>query len=1069
MMTSIAASHDPPSGSDLPEWVQQRFLTFGEMAKELGKCTTERDLFLTAGRRLNELDQRVFILMLAPDGKSLRPVYHWAEDFAPESIAKIAKLLNLQPPGLELSTSRPCAMVEVLSAEGPRLVEDAWNDVKVLIPKLSSFRAVVLPLVPSWRGICTPIRIDSKPVGILTVFSNDLGDDDCPTIGFLADLLGAMLQSVRRLESPNRRREQLALANRVAQEVNAAGPSLENLTGAVVDVLAAHPGYQRVQLGLLRGDKVLFMADDTGETSLHRLVPGSFLERVARRGEVVRISDLRECEQKNDPIVTRTTVSLLAVPLMGESDEGQISGLLWVESDQPDAFDDGAAAALQTVARTVATGLENVERFEQIDTQMARQARRLHMQAELGRAVTGTLDYDAVLYRLLDWTAQALGTERNSLILIDNESGKLHIPYSIGSERESVQGFEAPLAGTLTEWVQTNCKVLCIPDARADGWHTPYLKLYPATDMPRNLLFVPLVRGDDVIGVLAMMNKAHGTFDGADVELVRAISPWATIATENAQMYRESLEQTAQFERAVAQMSQALATSMELDETLDTIMEVAENMVEADASAVTFLVDGGTYRDFYTSRGLPPNLFSEKRLPIDGLFEQAIVSGRPVTSDDLLDDERVSHRASAVASGMRTAALIPLVDRDEVLGALTLYRRTRRPFHAGHLALLHTFAGQAALAIERARMVEKNREQAAYLDALLDTTSEAVVVLNGAGHIEYSNRSAQRLYELIELSSAELAGESRAAVDTTGRHADPDAPLRPCSFGFEVLRRVKSNDCAPFEVSLTDVHGRPRHQVIRPSELVPNNSYLVITSDVTEERQLDQLRYEFLRNIQHELRTPLAAVLGFTQMLKTGDELSEDERRLCDLSAYEQARRLQVLVEDLQIYTLLADSATLSRGATSDLKNAILSALDGIRSQYAGLHFDVQIADGLPPVALDMKDLRRVIRHLLDNAAKFSPSNGSVEVRANLSGYDEVRVAIQDWGIGIESGRLEEIFAPFHQLDDRTERKYQGIGLGLALARFVIASAGGTIRVDSAPGRGSTFTISLPAALSDRM
>jgi len=304
-------------------------------------------------------------------------------------------------------------------------------------------------------------------------------------------------------------------------------------------------------------------------------------------------------------------------------------------------------------------------------------------------------------------------------------------------------------------------------------------------------------------------------------------------------------------------------------------------------------------------------------------------------------------------------------------------------------------------------------------------------------------------------------------VDSTGRLADSDAPLPPLSFGFEVLHRVKSNDFSPFEVSLTDADDRSRHLIIHPSELAPNESYLVIVSDITKERRLDQLRYEFLRNIHHELRTPLAAVLGFTQMLKTGDELSEEERRLCDKGAHEQARRLQVLVEDLQTYTLLAESATHSRGATSDVRHTILSALDEIRPQYAGTHFDVQIADGLPPVALDMKDLRRVMRHLLDNAAKFSPADGSVEVRANLSGHDEVRITVQDWGIGIESGRQEEIFAPFHQLDDRTERKYQGVGLGLALARFVIASTGGTIRVDSAPGRGSTFVVTLPAALSD--
>ena len=408
-----------------------------------------------------------------------------------------------------------------------------------------------------------------------------------------------------------------------------------------------------------------------------------------------------------------------------------------------------------------------------------------------------------------------------------------------------------------------------------------------------------------------------------------------------------------------------------------------------------------------------------------------------------------------------------LVGRDEALGTLTLYRRTSQPFHADHLALLQTFAGQAALAIERARMVKENREQAAYLDALLDTTSEAVVVVNVAGHIEYSNRAAQELHTLIESSSVEPMGDSTMAISAPGRHGNPDAPMPAFFHGYEVLRRVESDDFTPFEVALTGARGRPRHLIFRPSELVPDESYLVIASDVTEERRLDQLRYEFLRNIHHELRTPLASVLGFTQLLKESDKLSEEERQLCEKKAYEQAKRLQVLVEDLQTYTLLAEPATNLPGAAADPKRAILSALDEIRSQHADTHFDVQVADGLPRVALDMKNLRRVMRHLLDNAAKFSPVNGSVEVRANLSRHDEVRVAIQDWGIGIEPIRQEEIFAPFHQLDDRTERKYQGVGLGLALARFVIASAGGTIGIESTPGQGSTFTITLPAATSD--
>jgi len=132
-----------------------------------------------------------------------------------------------------------------------------------------------------------------------------------------------------------------------------------------------------------------------------------------------------------------------------------------------------------------------------------------------------------------------------------------------------------------------------------------------------------------------------------------------------------------------------------------------------------------------------------------------------------------------------------------------------------------------------------------------------------------------------------------------------------------------------------------------------------------------------------------------------------------------------------------------------------------MRKDYPAIHFADRIPADLPPVPGERDDLQRLVGHLIDNAAKFSPAGSAVTLSA-VARQDEVLLQVQDQGIGIEKSRLSEIFDPFHQLDDRPERGYRGMGLGLALVRRLVEALGGRIEVESDPGRGSTFSVALP-------
>ena len=245
---------------------------------------------------------------------------------------------------------------------------------------------------------------------------------------------------------------------------------------------------------------------------------------------------------------------------------------------------------------------------------------------------------------------------------------------------------------------------------------------------------------------------------------------------------------------------------------------------------------------------------------------------------------------------------------------------------------------------------------------------------------------------------------------------------------------------------------------------VKNNIDLAVARD--SEKDANKAKSRFLANMSHELRTPLNAIIGYSELLTEDCDAEGNQDAAKDLSKIRSAARhlLNLINEILDLSKIEAGQVELfiEEVPLGSLVDEVVAVLKPLIAERAN-HLVVKCAARNEVIKSDVVKLRQILFNLLSNASKFT-ENGQIEMRIERQ-HDWLAIAITDTGIGMSAEQMKKLFKPFVQADGSTTRKYGGTGLGLAISKQYCEMMGGAIKVSSERGKGSTFTVHVPAVV----
>ena len=238
---------------------------------------------------------------------------------------------------------------------------------------------------------------------------------------------------------------------------------------------------------------------------------------------------------------------------------------------------------------------------------------------------------------------------------------------------------------------------------------------------------------------------------------------------------------------------------------------------------------------------------------------------------------------------------------------------------------------------------------------------------------------------------------------------------------------------------------------------------VVVLNDITEIKKLEKMRSEFVANVSHELRTPLTSIQGFVETLKDGP-INDPGKAQYFLEIIEkQSNRLNNLIEDILQLSKIESQEIIMNLQSINLRDLIDKTISEFKKKIEQKNHKIKIniSPQLPLIKADPEQIEVVFRNLLDNAIKYTPNGGEIYISA-FEKAENIYIEVADNGIGISAEHLPRIFERFYRVDKDRSRKLGGTGLGLAIVKHIVQAHGGTIGVESKPGKGSKFFFTLP-------
>ena len=688
-----------------------------------------------------------------------------------------------------------------------------------------------------------------------------------------------------------------------------------------------------------------------------------------------------------------------------------------------------------------------------------------------------------VLQKIVRNAGALLEVRRCSIALLDTSGTSLVTLASLQDQghktRQSRFHFNEGVAG----WVAAHRQPLVIDDVSKDQ-RFKRLGRSPVGSM----LCVPLIHNGQFVGTLTASSQELHAFDERKAQMLQLVADQAVLAitgSQNAQLAKRHADQL----EMLLRLSRGISTQSEPESMYRTILSNVLYLVPCEKA--TMLLYQAEVQELYPvaswSQGF---VTAENEQGIRLFTPQMPASERPARiglyHPNSLAAWAALHRHPLLSAALPTSGVedegkpaqpelaVPFISRDELYGVLVLQRQ--HPFSSEELRLMRNLGNIAAAALENVTLFHKVRSEREQLRAILTASSDGIALLDSYHSFIEVNGAFCNLFsieqeQVLGMECIELLQGSE--VDEAVLNED----LR------KVQQALDCSEALPYTEIDVQIKGVPRSLGISLTPVASNSQLILfMVRDVTAVRDAMRLKANFLSMITHELRSPLNAINGYLDLTLNGiaGELNEQHREFLQ-RARAGSEHLYALIEDLLLVARAdAGQLRLNRQVIS-LPDVIDNAVEEMEFTAVdnGIALQVQIDRKFPRIYADAVRIQQVLRNLLNNALRFTPAGGAITVSAYVeddplaqNGADGeevarvVKLSVSDTGIGIVPEYQQRIFERFFQVPNAEGARVGGQGLGLAIIKMIVELHGGSVMVESTPGKGSTFTCMLPCILS---
>ncbi len=569
----------------------------------------------------------------------------------------------------------------------------------------------------SWLGV--PMMIGSKVIGVIGIQSYTTPRMfNVTSLNLMMSIAGQAaitLENARLFEETRKRAAALEALNEVGRATTSL-LNLEEVLTILVDLVKARFGYYFVGISLYENDRLLFKVGSTigntntrfGRTDVDLTEGPSLIGEAAKTNQPVMVNDVSQDPRYLATTELPDTKSEIAIPI---TVKGRVIGVLDVQSDQVNAYDQESLSILQSIASQAGAAIDNARLFQQSQ----RQAEELAILNEMGRELTATLEPAAIAETLYHQTSRLMDTSTFFIALYDQETNSLSFPLTIDNNKR-FETAPRPLAGGFTDYIIKTRQPVFVPED-VDGAMEKLgiQKIVVGKNLPAQCwIGVPMLIGERVIGVIAAQSEERPrAYTPHDLELLTAIASQAAIAFENARLFRNT-QLRAEELATLNDLARALAAQLNLDQILEEVYRGVSRLL--DATNFYVAIYDTENEELVFPLNVSESVMDREilRLPADqGITGYVVRTRQGLLIQGNVTEWLQEHNIESVGEPTSCWLGVPMLLGEQALGVLAVQSYTNpQAFGRRDQDLLSAVANQAAIAIQNARLFEETRRRA---------------------------------------------------------------------------------------------------------------------------------------------------------------------------------------------------------------------------------------------------------------------------------------------------------------------------------------------------------------------